>query len=460
MNMPQPQPTTHAGMPGVETIEYAIDGSPMVPRLTDRIINDVLPPFIGPDDGQSAAHPHNVLMTALRKALRDYPSVTEMMVHQNGTVWFKSAKGTLPISEMFADVRNTVLGSKVDLIQILYFMCGHIMGATTPEQGKIAKDRMDKAIAARGSFNESILLNFGMKARAQAYLHSKGLWAINVRLSRSAPPPLEKIGLPQQAVSVLKQAARGLVLLTGPMAAGKTTTAQSLLQHLNNTRAGHIVTIEDPIETDLRPVKCLITPKEVGTDCATFHDGLKDSLRQAADVLLIGELRDADTIRTALAAAASGILVLATTHGDTCTGALSKMMTLLGAEAPGYYKVLSQNLVAVIRQAMLPSKDEKRWYTVADALMPEEGSQISLLIGEGKITELENHLVTLPPVRPQPGSAAPPARTAQRIEWVSMNEALNQLITQSEVSPTIARKASTRPKGVEMPSVPANGARS
>jgi twitching motility protein PilT len=268
------------------------------------------------------------------------------------------------------------------------------------------------------------------------FRQGKGRLALNVRLSRSMPPPLEQLGLPQQVLPVLRGAQRGLVLLTGPMSSGKTSTAQAMLHHRNTMRPGHIVTIEDPIETDLQPSKCLITTKEVGTDVPSFHAGLLDALRQACDVLFIGELRDADTIRTAITAAASGILVVATTHGDTCTGTLSKMMTLLGAEAAGYYKLLAQNLVCVIRQAMVPSTDGSSWHVVADALLPKpQAGQVAGLLEQGDIAKLEGQLA----------GATPQQRSE---EWVSMNDQLSTLVKEGKVQLAVARQVSTLPKGL------------
>ena len=380
-------------------------------------------------------HEHKAVMAALRAGVDKLPTLNDLLVHEGGTIWMKSARGNRKVSELF-DVRGTPLEQPVTAHDIQAFLLRDVLGCKTHEQALAQWDRVKREFQAKGSFSETLSLSWGVKARVMLFRQGKGRLALNVRLSRSMPPPLEQLGLPQQVLPVLRGAQRGLVLLTGPMSSGKTSTAQAILHHRNTMRPGHIVTIEDPIETDLQPSKCLITTKEVGTDVPSFHAGLLDALRQACDVLFIGELRDADTIRTAITAAASGILVIATTHGDTCTGTLSKMMTLLGAEAAGYYKLLAQNLVCVIRQAMVPSSDGSSWHVVADALLPKpHAGQVAGLLEQGDIAKLEGQLA----------GATPQQRSE---EWVSMNDQLSTLVKEQKVQLAVARQVSTLPKGL------------
>lgn len=416
-------------IPVAETTELDSDFSPLSPRPAQDSLESAKPTITATDT--------SVINPALRAAVEKYPTTTEMIVHEGGTIWFKYAKRTQKIAQMF-NVTGTPVGRPITYDEMSNFLAVHVMGARTQEQAETNWARVQESVKKKGTFSESIRLGWGAKARVQLFRQGKGRLAIGVRVSRSIPPPLDQMGLPQQVIPLLRSAQRGLILLTGPMSSGKTTTAQSIINHHNITRSGHIVTIEDPIETDLRPGTCLISAKEVGFDCTSFHQGLIDALRQAADVLLIGELRDAETIRVALAAAASGILVIATTHGDTCTGTLSKLMTLLGNEAPGYFKILSQNLVCVIRQAMLPNVAGDRWVGVADALMPNEGGGIATLIGEGKISQLEQTIYS-----GGHGGAQP-----KTVEWVSMNERLLQLVRSGEVSMSVARQTSSFPKGL------------
>jgi twitching motility protein PilT len=167
--------------------------------------------------------------------------------------------------------------------------------------------------------------------------------------------PLDEIGLRQNAQDFAKLYS-GLVLIIGDTCQGKSTTIASLLDQINKTRSGHIITIEDPVETLIPQRKSIITQREVGTDgdVQSYYLGALDALRERPDVVLIGEIRDSQTAQEALALSESGPLVLATLHARSTELGLQKMLRLLG-NTDTQAQALSTSLRGVICQALLPS---------------------------------------------------------------------------------------------------------
>ena len=179
---------------------------------------------------------------------------------------------------------------------------------------------------------------------------------ISIRRLPLRPIALDQTGLPHYVKTVL-EATRGIILITGPTGSGKTTTIASMLDQINATRSAHIITIEEPIEYQLRRKQSIISQKEVPTDTATFSSGLREALRQKPDVLMVGEIRDFDTADTVLHAGESGHLVLATMHTNSAVSAISKLLGFFPAEQREQRAVgLSNSLVAVIFQTLLPTE--------------------------------------------------------------------------------------------------------
>jgi len=169
--------------------------------------------------------------------------------------------------------------------------------------------------------------------------------------------PLEELGLPQSLYS-LCDLRDGLVIICGPTGSGKSTTLATLLDRINRTRAGHIVTIEDPIEYIHRPAKGLVNQRQVGLDAPSFHDALVASLRQDPDVVLVGEVRDIETIRAAIIAAETGHLVFTTLHAGDCVGAIERLVSVFPeGEQEGVRRQCALALRAVVAQHLLPPAD-------------------------------------------------------------------------------------------------------
>jgi twitching motility protein PilT len=198
---------------------------------------------------------------------------------------------------------------------------------------------------------------------------------------------------------------RGLVLVTGQTGSGKTTTLAAMLDHINRTRKQHIVTIEDPIEILHTDAKCIVNQREVGVDTDSFHEALRRALRQDPDVILIGELRDAETAQTALHAAESGHLVLSTMHTVDASETVGRMVEFFpGVKQPLIRSVLAGVLRGVISQRLLPKVDSGRIAAVevminnariADLIRDNRSDEIHDAIDDGSFFEMQTFMQAL-----------------------------------------------------------------
>jgi twitching motility protein PilU len=169
-------------------------------------------------------------------------------------------------------------------------------------------------------------------------------------------PPLEELGLPP-VLSELIMEKRGLLLLVGATGSGKSTTIASMLDHRNEQRTGHILTLEDPIEYLFKNKKSIVNQREIGSDAASFDVALRNSMRQAPDCILIGEIRDKNTMAAALAYAQSGHLVLATLHANNSYNALNRIISFYPIEnRPALLQDLSSAVKAIVSQRLVRSK--------------------------------------------------------------------------------------------------------
>jgi twitching motility protein PilT len=202
--------------------------------------------------------------------------------------------------------------------------------------------------------------------------------------------PLDELGVPT-SVARFAHLARGLVLVTGPTGSGKTTTLASLLDLANRSRSAHIVTIEDPIEF-LHPHKrCLVNQREVGTDTESFPQALKHALRQDPDIILVGELRDLETTATALTAAETGHLVLATLHTQSATQTIDRVIDIFPPHQQLQIRAqLAAGLQGVVTQALVPRADGRGRVAVCEILTATPA--IRSLIREGKSHQIPSFM--------------------------------------------------------------------
>ncbi|MBO7299590.1 MAG: type IV pilus twitching motility protein PilT [Kiritimatiellae bacterium] len=202
-------------------------------------------------------------------------------------------------------------------------------------------------------------LAFGDKARFRvSVLKGKGNYGTVLRQIPNDLLPLSVIGLPPQIEELLYKP-RGLVLVTGPTGSGKTTTLASMLNYINEKRACHIITIEDPIEYYHTHKSSVVTQREVGSDVPSFSEALRRALRQDPDVILVGEMRDLETMQAAISAAETGHLVFATLHTTGAASTVDRIVDAFPTDQQGQVRMqLSGGLVAVISQLLLPRIDK------------------------------------------------------------------------------------------------------
>ena len=208
-----------------------------------------------------------------------------------------------------------------------------------------------------GDRDTSYVAHNGIRFRVNLHRHLGQLGAV-LRQINTEIPDLGALGLPVELLTSWSQAESGLVLVTGPTGSGKSTSLASCLEWLNNHFTKHIVTIEDPIEYLFESKQCLFTQREVHTDTDSFARGLRSSLRQAPDVILLGEIRDPETAQIALQAAETGHLVMATLHSATVSETVERLTNLFPTEErESQLLLLSNLLVGIVCQKLLPSAD-------------------------------------------------------------------------------------------------------
>ena len=213
-----------------------------------------------------------------------------------------------------------------------------------------------------------------------------------LRILSDKIPQLENLGLPRR-VPDLTGLNHGIVLVTGETGSGKSTTLAAMIDRINHTRGCHILTLEDPVEYVYTPDRCVINQREIGRDTQSFSAGLRAALREDPDIILVGEMRDLDTIETALTAAETGHLVLGTLHAGSAADSVDRMVDVFPEARQKQIRMqLSMTLQAVLSQQLLPTA-ERKGRTVACELMMVNGA-IRNLIREGKTPQIFNILAT------------------------------------------------------------------
>ena len=223
----------------------------------------------------------------------------------------------------------------------------------------------------------------GARWRVSLYRQRQSL-ALALRRIPGNPPRIEDLGLPA-AVTKFSSLTHGLVLFCGPTGSGKSTSLAALVDRINRTRSAHILTLEDPVEYIHSSARSMVHQREVGVDVADFASGLRAALRQDPDVLLVGELRDLETISTALSAAETGHLVLATVHASSAAGAVSRIVDTFPANQQSQIKAqLAASLQGVVAQKLLPARDGRKLAT--EVLIATNA--VRNMIREGKLHEI------------------------------------------------------------------------
>lgn len=224
----------------------------------------------------------------------------------------------------------------------------------------------------------------------------RGAYAACLRALSSKIPSFDKLGLPN-VVREMSEKPRGLILVTGPTGSGKTTTLAAMIDLINRTRAEHILTVEDPIEFVYEPVKSLIHQRQVGEDTKSFSNALRAALREDPDIILVGEMRDLETIQLAISAAETGHLVMGTLHTSSAAQTVDRMVDVFPPEQQQQIRVqLSNSLIAVFSQTLVPKKNPKPGEfgrVMAQEIMVVTPA-ISNLIREGKTSQIYSAIQT------------------------------------------------------------------
>jgi twitching motility protein PilT len=241
--------------------------------------------------------------------------------------------------------------------------------------------------------------SYGVKGLARFRVNvykDRGTYAACLRALSSKIPSFDKLGLPD-VVREMAEKPRGLVLVTGPTGSGKTTTLAAMIDLINRTRAEHILTVEDPIEFVYEPIKSLIHQRQLGEDTKSFANALRAALREDPDIILVGEMRDLETISLAISAAETGHLVFGTLHTSSAAQTVDRMIDVFPSERQTQVRVqLSNSLVAVFSQTLVPRKNPKP--NEFGRIMAQEimivTPAISNLIREGKTSQIYSAIQT------------------------------------------------------------------
>ncbi|WML40721.1 type IV pilus twitching motility protein PilT [Neobacillus sp. OS1-2] len=227
--------------------------------------------------------------------------------------------------------------------------------------------------------------------RINAYFQRSCI-ALAIRVVPTRIPTLDELGLP----AIIKKVAdkpQGLVLVTGPTGSGKSTTLASIIQYMNQTQRKHVITLEDPIEYLHKHGGCIIDQREIGFDTNDFANGLRAALRQDPDVILVGEMRDLETIQTAITAAETGHLVLGTLHTSSASATINRIVDVFPPTQQSQIRIqLATVLVSIISQRLFPTTDKKGRKAATEILL--NNSAIANLIRNEKIHQIVNVMQT------------------------------------------------------------------
>ena len=257
--------------------------------------------------------------------------------------------------------------------------------------------------------------------RVNVFRHSRGPGAV-LRSIPTVIPALESLNLPQ-GLRELCDRDRGLVLVTGPTGSGKSTTLASMVDVINETWDGHILTVEDPIEFVHKPKRCLVNQREVGPHTMSFADALKGALREDPDVILVGEMRDLETIALALTAAETGHLVFGTLHTSSAPKTVDRIIDAFPASQQSQIRtMLSESLEAVVAQTLLKKKGGGR---VAACEILIGVPAVRNLIREGKLHQIPSMM-----------------QTGQRVGMQTLDMAVADLLKRGLIEPSAAPQKS------------------
>jgi twitching motility protein PilT len=279
----------------------------------------------------------------------------------------------------------------------------------------------------RKNYEENLECDFSFaipglaRFRVNAFVQQRGAGAV-MRTIPSKILSLDELNAPRIFAEISMQA-RGLVLVTGPTGSGKSTTLAGMINHINENTYGHILTVEDPIEFVHESKRCLINQREVGPHTLSFNNALRSALREDPDIILVGELRDLETIRLALTAAETGHLVFGTLHTSSAAKTIDRIVDVFpAAEKEMVRSMLSESLRAVISQTLLETKDGSGRVAAHEIMIGTPA--IRNLIREAKVAQMNASI-----------------QTGGSIGMQTLDQCLTELVRKHQISIADARAA-------------------
>jgi twitching motility protein PilT len=261
--------------------------------------------------------------------------------------------------------------------------------------------------------------------RVNVYVQRQSLGAA-FRLIPADLKTLEQLGLPP-VLKEFTQKPRGLVLVTGPTGSGKSTTLAAVIDEINRTRDDHIMTIEDPIEFLHRHKRCVVNQREIGPDATSFAEALRGALRQDPDVILLGEMRDLETIGTALTAAETGHLVFATLHTQDAPSTVDRLIDVFPAAQQEQVRVqIAATLQGIVTQTLLPTADGRGRVAALEILLPDDA--VRNLIRQAKVEQIYSIMQT---------------NTSRGMQ--TLEQALLELVRLGKITADLALQRTSRP---------------
>jgi len=266
----------------------------------------------------------------------------------------------------------------------------------TPDEARdliygILSTEQQKVLETKRQIDFSYSVPGVARFRVNAYFQRASVGAA-FRLIPARIRTLEELRMPEKLYDLCDKP-RGLVLVTGPTGSGKSTTLAALLDRINHVRAEHILTIEDPIEFLHWHRGCIVNQREIGSDATSFAEGLRAALRQDPDVILVGEMRDLETIQTALTAAETGHLVFATLHTQSAPSTIDRVIDVFPAAQQGQIRVqLAATLQAVVTQNLIPTADGRGRVAALEILLPDDA--VRNLIRQAKVEQIYSVMQT------------------------------------------------------------------
>jgi twitching motility protein PilT len=290
----------------------------------------------------------------------------------------------------------------------------------------------------RLEIDRQIDLSYGVpglaRFRINCFLQKESLAAV-FRVIPDKLKSMEDLGLPE-GVKNLTKMPRGLVLVTGPTGSGKSTTLAAMIDEINTTRHDHIITIEDPIEFMHQHKGCVVNQREIGSDATSFAAALRAALRQDPDVVLLGEMRDLETISTALTAAETGHLVFGTLHTQSAAGTIDRMIDVFPPEQQEQVRaMIAGSLQGVVTQTLIPTLDGQGRVAALEIMIPDDA--IRNLIRQAKVEQIYTYMQTGTRSGMQTMEQALAALCERNV--ISVDEALSRSSKRSELQALLER---------------------